>query len=316
MVRVLGAFLGMALLLLGRLLYMPCLFYLPAILLGYASITPLQPVLEEKVGMSETHIRVIGATLAVLLAHLQRTIFVRLLGLLLGIVTFIMLLVGTSFLADLPFEAVIAMGVSSGLLGSVLMLYIERTSLWKVVACSLVGSILLTDAIGLSQLSTVLQVAVCSCLVTTSCWRQLFPPPRKSKEKKKDKDKEKDKDRRRTIGALFTPAKKPVKKGVQANGRRSISALLLSPRKNDTTDSEFTSDGIEADSEATDSEVETKPRESKLHAKKDKAEVTNARGAMSHALRVDPPPHGSRSTSVIQDALDQPASLNWPTFES
>jgi hypothetical protein len=44
-VRPLGVSLGLGLLTLGRLLYDPCLFYLPAVLVGCTLIQPLSPYL-------------------------------------------------------------------------------------------------------------------------------------------------------------------------------------------------------------------------------------------------------------------------------
>ena len=49
LVRPLGLSLGLGLLTLGRLLYNPCLFYLPAVLAGYTAIQPLCPYLTDEV---------------------------------------------------------------------------------------------------------------------------------------------------------------------------------------------------------------------------------------------------------------------------
>lgn len=175
-VQIVGAALGLGLLLMGRALYMPLLFYLPAILVGYASAKPLESYLETSIGLGRVYTCVLGSLVGLLFAHLQRTLFVRLLGLLVGLVSFIMLLVSTSLLLDAPFQAVIALGVLAALVGSVIVAQIEQTGPWKVMACALVGSVLLTDAIGVWQLSPFAQGAICSMLVLTSCFRQFWGP--------------------------------------------------------------------------------------------------------------------------------------------
>ncbi|KAJ1489785.1 hypothetical protein T484DRAFT_3436951 [Baffinella frigidus] len=143
-VRLVGTFLGLALLLLGRLLYRPFLFYLPALLVGCSSMVPLQPLLEERLGFSLITTSAIGAIAGVIFAHVQRHVFVWLFGLLMGLLAFITCLVGTTALHGLPTQAVVVAGGLAGLCGASLMKYLERTLVWQVVACASVGAVLLT----------------------------------------------------------------------------------------------------------------------------------------------------------------------------
>ena len=52
---------------------------------------------------------------------------------------------------------------------------------YQVLACALVGSVLFTDAIGLSQLSALLQYGTCTVLVLFSCYHQVCTPSLHSK---------------------------------------------------------------------------------------------------------------------------------------
>ncbi|KAJ1491262.1 hypothetical protein T484DRAFT_1775257 [Baffinella frigidus] len=74
---------------------------------------------------------------------------VWLLGMLAGVLAFLSVFVGTTLLATLPHQAVIAIGVASGLAGSSAMLKLEQTLAWKALACAVVGAILLSDAAGM-----------------------------------------------------------------------------------------------------------------------------------------------------------------------
>ena len=60
-VRPLGLSLGLGLMTLGRFLYNPCLFYLPAVLLGYAMIQPMSAYLTAEMGLSHHAIALLGA---------------------------------------------------------------------------------------------------------------------------------------------------------------------------------------------------------------------------------------------------------------
>lgn len=64
-------------------------------------------------------------------------------------------------------------------MGSSVVWHVERTRTWKVVACALVGSILFTDAVGVSRVSGLFQVYVCTALTCSSVWWQLCSAPAK-----------------------------------------------------------------------------------------------------------------------------------------
>lgn len=97
-----GTSLGLGLMVMGRLLYTPCLFCLPAVLVGYAAIQPLVPSLSTQMGVGEGYIYLGGACAGLVLALLQRHVFVWLLGVLIGVMSFITLLIGTTLLSELP----------------------------------------------------------------------------------------------------------------------------------------------------------------------------------------------------------------------
>ena len=102
------------------MLYNPLLFYLPAVLVGYAAIQPVVPYLENELGYPDSSVRalltydgsrisstltaIVASALFVLLAYLQRHVVVWLFGLLLGLLSFIAIFVGTSYLNDLPIQ--------------------------------------------------------------------------------------------------------------------------------------------------------------------------------------------------------------------
>mmetsp|Transcript_13006 Transcript_13006/g.29904 ORF Transcript_13006/g.29904 Transcript_13006/m.29904 type:complete len:404 (-) Transcript_13006:16-1227(-) len=245
-VRPLGLSLGLALLTLGRILYNPLLFYLPAVLVGYAAIQPVVPYLENELGISSTLTAIVASALFVLLAYLQRHVVVWLFGLLLGLLSFIAIFVGTSYLNGLPIQVLIGVGIACALIGSSIMLSFEKTYLWKVLACALVGSVLFTDAIGLSQISSFLQWMMCSILVISSCWRQLGPSwSRRARTFEEKSEKSAASKRRRSTGSDCD---------IKVKDRRSLSALILSPRnvrKRKPSDSEDDTEDEEATEEIT-----------------------------------------------------------------
>jgi len=87
-VRPLGLSLGLGLLTLGRFLYNPCLFYLPAVLLGCTVIQQMSPYLRAEMGLSHHMITMVGALLGIVLACLQRHVVVWMFGALLGVLAF------------------------------------------------------------------------------------------------------------------------------------------------------------------------------------------------------------------------------------
>ena len=237
-VRPLGLSLGLGLLTLGRLMYNPCLFYLPAILVGYTAIQPLSPYLHDSLGLTPHAVAAFGAFMGIALACLQRHLVVWLLGLLLGVLAFIALYLGTSYLNTLPIQLLLPVGIAFGLAGSSMMLHFERTHVWKVLACALVGSVLLTDAIGLGALSLsypFVQYGACTVLVLLSCFRQVSSQSRREQREpehvrteRRRQQLERDRarrERRRTVGADGRDGNAST--GVAAGGSGLLS--LLSP---------------------------------------------------------------------------------------
>lgn len=170
--KLVGMGLGMGLMLLGRVLYKPLLFFLPAMIIGCAMIQPLAPSFNQY-GISQAHTSAIGSVVGLLLALLQRHVMVWFLGVLIGTLTFIAALVWTPWLSHLPAECVVLVGGLFALVGSSVIWHMEQTRLWKVSACALVGSLLFTDAIGVGQVHGPLQVWVCAALVLMASWQQL-----------------------------------------------------------------------------------------------------------------------------------------------
>lgn len=190
-VRPLGLSLGLGLLTLGRFLYNPCLFYLPAVLLGCTVIQQMSPYLRAEMGLSHHMITMVGALLGIVLACLQRHVVVWMFGALLGVLAFFGLIITTSYLNSMPIQLLMPISIAFGLAGSSIMLKLERTYVWKVLACAFVGSVLFTDAIGLSQLSCMVQYgeyclvqyAICTVLVLLSCYHQVTAYRRAQKER-------------------------------------------------------------------------------------------------------------------------------------
>jgi len=246
-VRPLGLSLGLGLMTLGRFLYNPCLFYLPAVLLGYAMIQPMSAYLTAEMGLSHHAIALLGASLGIGIACLQRHVVVWLFGMLLGVLAFIGLYITTEYLNNMPIQLLGAILFAFGLAGSSIMLKLERTYVWKVLACAFVGSVLFTDAIGLSQLSCavrygeycLVQYAICLVLVLLSCYHQVtayrraqkereererrLREAREEEEREKARGKAREK-RRRTVGADGRDSQRPASLG-------STMMALLSPRK-------------------------------------------------------------------------------------
>ena len=95
---------------------------------------------------------------------------------LLGVLGFVALYLSTSYFNSLPPQLLLLLGIAFGLAGSSIMLKLERTYVWKVLACAFVGSVLFTDAIGLSQLNPsfpVVQYLACAVLVLLSSYHQV-----------------------------------------------------------------------------------------------------------------------------------------------
>ena len=143
--KVVGAVLGLLMMVLGKNLYKPLLFYLPAMLVGCAAIHPWVNKLET-LGIEQGWTHGAGAILGLLLAALQRHILVWLLGMLLGFLVFTAVLLWTPYLNTSPAEVVLAVAIFCAFVGSTVVCQAERTSLWRITVCALVGSLLVTGA--------------------------------------------------------------------------------------------------------------------------------------------------------------------------
>jgi hypothetical protein len=273
--RVLGAALGAALLLLGARCYAALLFYLPAVLVGYVAVQPMAPGLTASLGCPPRAASLLGAAAGVLLAYAQRHVAVWLLGFLAGILAFLSLYVGeaparplllssppplllfllsraarlsggreraagTVVLAEVPSQAVLAVGLASGLSGASAALRLEQTQPFKALACAAVGAVLVSDAAGLGAAPPAAQGGACAALVVASAARLLRARWR-AQQRQRREAREWLKRRRATVGSAparglwGTPRAEEALPGEPGGGggaapKQSLRALL-SPRR-------------------------------------------------------------------------------------
>jgi len=143
-------------------------------------------------------------------------------------------------LAEVPSQAVLAVGLASGLSGASAALRLEQTQPFKALACAAVGAVLVSDAAGLGAAPPAAQGGACAVLVVASAARQLGARWR-AQQRRRREAREWLKRRRATVGSApsrglwGTPRAEEALPGEPGGGggaapEQSLRALL-SPRR-------------------------------------------------------------------------------------